>query len=261
MGRRVPVPAADGGPRDSLLRCRSHGRPGGSRPHTRDPRPPDRRRRHDARGRAAQLHDPGGRRPARVGRPTPRRRPGQPDAAHHAAAASGPPRRRPPSADLPGRSRRDPGPHRGPQDRPAGHQAAAPATSTRCATSRCTSTASARPARPGQGDLPVRPRPRRGCSCRSSTRRRSRTARGCWGWSSRSTRATTSASCTRSPRSAATSSTSTTPLTATSEELWLQTSEGPKGTPGKTQVIAAFLSQEAADPAEAHPTPKPVVCG
>ncbi len=50
-------------------------------------------------------------------------------------------------------------------------------------------------------------------------------------------------------------------LTATSEELWLQTSEGPKGTPGKTQVIAAFLSQEAADPAEAHPTPKPTVCG
>jgi len=50
-------------------------------------------------------------------------------------------------------------------------------------------------------------------------------------------------------------------VTATSEELWLQTSEGPKGTPGKTQVRATFLSQEAADPAEAHPKPKPVVCG
>lgn len=50
-------------------------------------------------------------------------------------------------------------------------------------------------------------------------------------------------------------------LTATSEELWLQTSEGPKGTLGKTQVVASFLSQEAADPAEAHPTAKPVVCG
>jgi len=50
-------------------------------------------------------------------------------------------------------------------------------------------------------------------------------------------------------------------ITATSEELWLQTSEGPKGTPGKTQVRATFLSQEAADPAEAHPKPKPVVCG
>lgn len=50
-------------------------------------------------------------------------------------------------------------------------------------------------------------------------------------------------------------------VTATSEELWLQTSEGPKGTPGKTQVIATFLQQEAADPAEANPKPKPVVCG
>jgi hypothetical protein len=50
-------------------------------------------------------------------------------------------------------------------------------------------------------------------------------------------------------------------IAATSEELWLQTSEGPKGTPGKTQVRATFLSQEAADPAEAHPKPNPVVCG
>ena len=50
-------------------------------------------------------------------------------------------------------------------------------------------------------------------------------------------------------------------VTATTEQVWLQTSEGPKGTPGKTQVIAEFLSQEDADPAEAHPTPKPVVCG
>ena len=50
-------------------------------------------------------------------------------------------------------------------------------------------------------------------------------------------------------------------LNAPGEELWLQTSEGPKGTPGKTQVIALPISQEAADPADAHPTPKPVVCG
>lgn len=47
---------------------------------------------------------------------------------------------------------------------------------------------------------------------------------------------------------------------ADSEELWLQTSEGPRGTPGKTQVIAAPLSVEAADPADAHPEPDPVVC-
>jgi hypothetical protein len=50
-------------------------------------------------------------------------------------------------------------------------------------------------------------------------------------------------------------------LAATEEELWLQTSEGPKGTPGKLQVIAKPLSQEASDHAAAHPKPKPVVCG
>jgi hypothetical protein len=48
---------------------------------------------------------------------------------------------------------------------------------------------------------------------------------------------------------------------ATTEQLWLQTSEGPKGTPGKLQVVAEPLSQEAADPADAHPTAKPLVCG
>ena len=50
-------------------------------------------------------------------------------------------------------------------------------------------------------------------------------------------------------------------LAATSEELWLQTSEGPKGTPGKTQLIAYPLSVGDADPADAHPIPKPLVCG
>jgi len=48
---------------------------------------------------------------------------------------------------------------------------------------------------------------------------------------------------------------------ATTEQLWLQTSEGPRGTPGKTQVIAMPLSSGPADPADAHPVPKPVVCG
>lgn len=51
------------------------------------------------------------------------------------------------------------------------------------------------------------------------------------------------------------------PLKATGEQLWLQTSEGPKGTPGKTQVRARLLSVGAADPNDAHPKPKPVVCG
>jgi hypothetical protein len=50
-------------------------------------------------------------------------------------------------------------------------------------------------------------------------------------------------------------------IDATTEELWLQTSEGPKGTPGKTQVIALPISQEAADHAEAHPKAKPIACG
>jgi hypothetical protein len=50
-------------------------------------------------------------------------------------------------------------------------------------------------------------------------------------------------------------------LSADHEELWLQTSEGPRGTPGKTQVIAQPISQEAADHADAHPEPKPVDCG
>lgn len=50
-------------------------------------------------------------------------------------------------------------------------------------------------------------------------------------------------------------------LAADSEQLWLQTSEGPKGTPGKTQVIAEPLSVEPADHEEANPVPDPVACG
>jgi len=49
-------------------------------------------------------------------------------------------------------------------------------------------------------------------------------------------------------------------INADSEELWLQTSEGPKGTPGKTQVIAKPLSSGPADPADAHPKAKPRAC-
>lgn len=51
------------------------------------------------------------------------------------------------------------------------------------------------------------------------------------------------------------------PLSATSEELWLQTSEGPKGTPGKTQLRAVPISVSDADPGDANPKPKPVACG
>lgn len=51
------------------------------------------------------------------------------------------------------------------------------------------------------------------------------------------------------------------PLAAESEELWLQTSEGPKGTVGKTQVIAMPLSVDRATREESRPTARPVVCG
>jgi len=50
-------------------------------------------------------------------------------------------------------------------------------------------------------------------------------------------------------------------VAATTEEMWLQTSEGPKGTRPKTQVVARFLSTGAADHDAAHPVAKPVACG
>jgi hypothetical protein len=51
------------------------------------------------------------------------------------------------------------------------------------------------------------------------------------------------------------------PLGADSEELWLQTSEGPKGTPGKTQLRAFPVIVSDADPREATPRARPVRCG
>jgi len=50
-------------------------------------------------------------------------------------------------------------------------------------------------------------------------------------------------------------------IAATTEQLWLQTSEGPHGTPGKTQIVAEPLSVERAIHADAHPKAKPVDCG
>jgi hypothetical protein len=50
------------------------------------------------------------------------------------------------------------------------------------------------------------------------------------------------------------------PAAASSEQLWLQTSEGYHIAP-KTQVLAKPLSVGNADPKDAHPTPHPVVCG
>jgi hypothetical protein len=50
-------------------------------------------------------------------------------------------------------------------------------------------------------------------------------------------------------------------IEATEEQLWLQTSEGPKGTRGKTQLIAFPISVGDADPKDAHPKARPVACG
>jgi hypothetical protein len=44
------------------------------------------------------------------------------------------------------------------------------------------------------------------------------------------------------------------------EQLWIQTSEGPRGTVAKLIVVAKRVSYAAADHAAAHPTPHPVVC-
>jgi len=49
-------------------------------------------------------------------------------------------------------------------------------------------------------------------------------------------------------------------LAAASEELWMQTSEGPNASYPKLQVVARPLSSGPADPAEARPTPRPRAC-
>ena len=48
---------------------------------------------------------------------------------------------------------------------------------------------------------------------------------------------------------------------ARSDELWLQTSEGPKGTRGKTQLRADPIDVRAAAHEDAHPVAKPATCG
>lgn len=47
---------------------------------------------------------------------------------------------------------------------------------------------------------------------------------------------------------------------ATTERLWLQTSEGPMGTVPKLQVVADFLSAAKVDPVSAHPDAHPKIC-
>ena len=47
---------------------------------------------------------------------------------------------------------------------------------------------------------------------------------------------------------------------ARADELWLQTSEGPKGTRGKTQLRALAVGVETVTPRQAHPAARPVTC-
>jgi hypothetical protein len=47
---------------------------------------------------------------------------------------------------------------------------------------------------------------------------------------------------------------------ATTERLWLQTSEGPYSNAPKLQIVANFLSASKTDPASAHPAAHPRIC-
>jgi hypothetical protein len=47
---------------------------------------------------------------------------------------------------------------------------------------------------------------------------------------------------------------------ATTEQVWMQTSEGPSGTIPKLQVVAEFLSAAPTDYKSAHPKPKVDIC-
>jgi hypothetical protein len=49
-------------------------------------------------------------------------------------------------------------------------------------------------------------------------------------------------------------------VAATGDELWLQTSEGIGKTFPKLQIVGKPISSGPADPAQAHPTPKPRRC-
>jgi hypothetical protein len=49
-------------------------------------------------------------------------------------------------------------------------------------------------------------------------------------------------------------------VNATTERLWMQTSEGPHGHVPKLQVVADFLSAEKTDPKSAHPAAHPKIC-
>ena len=177
----------------------------------------------------------------------------RPDPATRAHGPAGPPGR-------------DPGRRPGAQHRPARDQGQrrlpvvqrrdVPAHGERRVEGRCSGS------RARAGRRTSTPTPGTACSARSTSWRSPRTPRArCWGCWSRSTPATSSATCTRSATSGSTPKTLDAPLGATKEELWLQTSEGPAGTPGKTQLRAFPISVSDADPRESVPKARPVTCG
>jgi hypothetical protein len=49
-------------------------------------------------------------------------------------------------------------------------------------------------------------------------------------------------------------------MAATTQELWLQTSEGPSGAYAKVQLVAVPQGNGPARSADAHPTPRPLKC-
>jgi hypothetical protein len=50
------------------------------------------------------------------------------------------------------------------------------------------------------------------------------------------------------------------PIAATTDQVWLQTSEGIGATFPKLQIVGRPLSNSPADPAKAHPSPRPRAC-
>ncbi len=102
-------------------------------------------------------------------------------------------------------------------------------------------------------DVPVRPRARRHVPAAARRRAGSTTDGACSACSCRSTRATTGHFLYEISEVRRHQLTLDDAVAAKNQQLWLQTSEGPHGTPGKLQVVATPLSSGPADPQDAQP--------
>ena len=254
LARRVPVRTAASVSRRLALRFGSHGRPFEFIRTRLAARAADRVRRDAAGGGPADLHGPGRRRSRSQTAVARARRPAavaDAVAADHPAAArvrhAGPADARAPTPDRVATRVRI----AAPRHRPAGRSRARPATRT-CDVAMYLSIRGPQSASPGRAARRTSsPTPARACSCRCSRRKARRAARAA---SSRSGPATTG--CFRYEIvevRAATRPSLDDPLSATTEQLWLQTSEGPTRTFGKTQVIAMPLSVEPGRPRRRPP--------